>query len=103
MTDIRQTLTSVGVILLVIGDQQSIALGGNGLVGEVLILDFSKLDHFGGCELDGRGEMGRGCFDRLEMNDGRTEREFGRSDFFAGQKRRGSLDPPERDIIGATK
>jgi hypothetical protein len=50
-TRVRQTLTGVGVILLVIGDQQSIALAGNGLVGEVLILDLGKLDHFGGCEL----------------------------------------------------
>jgi hypothetical protein len=56
-TDVRQTLTGVGVILLVIGDQQSIALAGNGLIGEVLILDLGKLDHFGGCEL-GRKRVG---------------------------------------------
>ena len=56
---VRQTLTGVGVILLVIGNQQGIVLAGDGLVGEVLILDLSKLDHFGGCELGGSGRFKR--------------------------------------------
>jgi hypothetical protein len=54
----RPTLTGVGVILLVIGHQQSIVLAGNRLLREVLILDLGKLDHFGGCEL-GEKESGR--------------------------------------------
>lgn len=41
-------LTGVAVVILVIGNQQSIVLAGSGLLDEVLILDLSKLDHFCG-------------------------------------------------------
>jgi hypothetical protein len=47
----HQTLTGVTVVLiLVIGNQQSVVLAGGGLVGESLVFDLVELDHFGGCE-----------------------------------------------------
>ena len=76
----RQRLTGVGVILLVIGNQQSIVLAGGGLVGESLVLDFVQLDHFGRVEW--------GLKEINEDDAGGTEREFGRSDFFAGKAAR---------------
>lgn len=52
----RSSLTGVTVVLvLVVGDQESVVLGGSGLLGEVLIFDLGKLDHFGGCGVKGMG------------------------------------------------
>lgn len=43
-------LTSVSVVLLIVGYQQSIILAGDGLLSiEVLVFDLGKLDHLGGC------------------------------------------------------
>lgn len=58
---VGRILTGVGVVVLVVGDQESIALGGSGLLGEVLVFDLGELDHLGG---DGWGKemrlMGEG-------------------------------------------
>ena len=40
-------LTGVSVVILIIGDQQSIVLAGNGLLREVLVFDLGKFDHVG--------------------------------------------------------
>lgn len=62
-------LTSIGVILLIVGDQQSIALARDGLlIREVLVFDFGKLDHVGGCMDGNEWEV---------MNDGRRNASSG--------------------------
>lgn len=55
---VLQSLTGVGVVLLIIGNQQSVVLAGDGLLStEVLVFDLGKLDHFGVCR--GMESMGR--------------------------------------------
>ena len=61
-------LTGIAVVILVIGNQQSIVLAGSGLVDEVLVLNLSKLDHFCGV---GKGE-GLILMNVQEMDDGRS-------------------------------
>lgn len=102
------TLTGVSVILI-IGHQQSIVLGGGGLLRKVLILDLSKLDHDDGwLNIYERWleEWIKCRTNSTELSVEGTEREVRALRLFCRAKAASKLGPVRRstrDIIGLGK